>query len=285
MLAPLGALISEPVGGRSALLLGGAPAVAALRFAGSVAVAGEERLLDGVNRRPGLVPACGGRGGDRPTERPDAATTCTDPSELVAYTPEWGAAVPRIGRRVSVRGGVVVPRWRRSACRRDGSVLAGTGDAAALPAPARPRPARRLRSTSACAARRRRSTAGGDRGRWPAAARPRPRSRARRRGGLRAVVGPGFYGTFVAARQPRTLAGVRADGRLILVTVDGRRPGWSAGVTLAEAARLMRSLGARDALNLDGGGSSAMTVRGRVVSRPSDAGGERPVSDALVVLP
>ena len=78
---------------------------------------------------------------------------------------------------------------------------------------------------------------------------------------------------------------MRADGRLILVTVDGRRPGWSAGVTLAEAARLMRSLGARDALNLDGGGSSAMTVRGRVVSRPSDAGGERPVSDALVVLP
>ena len=47
----------------------------------------------------------------------------------------------------------------------------------------------------------------------------------------------------------------------------------------------MRSLGARDALNLDGGGSTAMTVRGRVVNRPSDAGGERPVSDALVVLP
>ena len=76
-----------------------------------------------------------------------------------------------------------------------------------------------------------------------------------------------------------------ADGSLLLVTVDGRRAGWSAGVTLPEAARLMRSLGARDALNLDGGGSTAMTVRGRVVNRPSDAGGERPVSDALVVLP
>jgi exopolysaccharide biosynthesis protein len=47
----------------------------------------------------------------------------------------------------------------------------------------------------------------------------------------------------------------------------------------------MQALGARDALNLDGGGSSAMTVRGRVVSRPSDPSGERPVSDALVVLP
>ncbi len=41
-------------------------------------------------------------------------------------------------------------------------------------------------------------------------------------------------------------------------------------MTLPEAARLMRSLGARDALNLDGGGSSTMTVRGEVVNRPSD---------------
>ena len=86
---------------------------------------------------------------------------------------------------------------------------------------------------------------------------------------------PAFFGTFVAARQPRTLAGVRADGTLLLVTVDGRRPGWSVGMTLPEAARLMRSLGARDALNLDGGGSTTMIVRGEVVNRPSDRGGER----------
>jgi exopolysaccharide biosynthesis protein len=96
---------------------------------------------------------------------------------------------------------------------------------------------------------------------------------------------PGFFGSFVAARQPRTLAGVRDDGTLLLVTVDGRRPGWSAGMTLPEAARLMRSLGARDALNLDGGGSSAMTVRGEVVNRPSDRGGERAVSDGVYALP
>jgi hypothetical protein len=96
---------------------------------------------------------------------------------------------------------------------------------------------------------------------------------------------PAFFGSFVAARQPRTLAGVRADGKVLLVTVDGRRPGWSTGMTLPEAARLMRSLGARDALNLDGGGSSTMTVRGEVVNRPSDHAGERPVSDALYALP
>jgi hypothetical protein len=94
-----------------------------------------------------------------------------------------------------------------------------------------------------------------------------------------------FFGAFVASRQPRTLAGVRPDGRLLLVTVDGRRPGWSVGMTLPEAARLMRSLGARDAVNLDGGGSSAMTVRGQLVSMPSDRVGERPVSDGLFVMP
>ena len=78
---------------------------------------------------------------------------------------------------------------------------------------------------------------------------------------------------------------MRADGTLLLVTVDGRRPGWSAGMTLPEAARLMRSLGARDALNLDGGGSSTMTVRGEVVNRPIRPRGERAVSDGVYALP
>jgi exopolysaccharide biosynthesis protein len=95
---------------------------------------------------------------------------------------------------------------------------------------------------------------------------------------------PGLYGRFVAARNPRTLAGVKADGTLLLVTVDGRRPG-RAGMSLPEAARLMRSLGALDALNLDGGGSTAMIVRGRVVNRPSDRVGERAVGDGVFVEP
>jgi exopolysaccharide biosynthesis protein len=56
-------------------------------------------------------------------------------------------------------------------------------------------------------------------------------------------------------------------------------------MTLREAARLMRSLGARNALNLDGGGSSTMTVRGQVVNRPSDPAGERRVSDGLFAMP
>jgi hypothetical protein len=85
-------------------------------------------------------------------------------------------------------------------------------------------------------------------------------------------------------RHPRTGVGVTPRGRVLLVTVDGRRPGYSVGMTPRGFARLFVSLGAERALNLDGGGSTTMFVRGKVVNRPSD-GAQRPVSSALLVLP
>jgi hypothetical protein len=85
-------------------------------------------------------------------------------------------------------------------------------------------------------------------------------------------------------RNPRTAVGFTADGKALIVVVDGRQAGFSAGVTLRELAELMRSLGAVEALNLDGGGSTVMTVNGVAVSRPS-AGIERPVANAVLVLP
>jgi hypothetical protein len=78
--------------------------------------------------------------------------------------------------------------------------------------------------------------------------------------------------------------GVTDAGQLLLVVVDGRQSGYSAGMTLRELADLMVSLGAREAVNLDGGGSSEMFLNGLVANRPSD-GAERLVSSALVVLP
>ncbi len=86
-------------------------------------------------------------------------------------------------------------------------------------------------------------------------------------------------------RQPRTMAGVDRKGRLILATVDGRQTGGSEGFTLYEAAEFMRSLGAVQALNLDGGGSTTMAVRGTLGNNPSDATGERAVGDTVQVLP
>jgi hypothetical protein len=84
-------------------------------------------------------------------------------------------------------------------------------------------------------------------------------------------------------RQPRTTIGWNSE-RVWLVTVDGRQPGWSNGLTLIETAQLLRWLGATDALNLDGGGSTAMIDHGRLANRPSD-GGERLVATGLVILP
>ena len=287
-LAAGGRLLSEPVGGRSALLLGAAPRrVGPMHFEGLVRVGGAELLLDGVNRTPGEIPACGGRGGDLPTERPSAVTTCTDSSELVLFTPDWGARTPRRPGSLDavVRDGLVTElrAGGGSAVRPDAAVLTATGAArgplrdAGVGAALELDQGIRMRSSAVPPAD---IVSGGPR--LLAGGRVRVRSSAE---GFNPLSAPWFHGSFVASRQPRTMAGVRRDGSLLLVTVDGRRPGWSAGVTLREGARVMRSLGARDALNLDGGGSTAMAVRGRVANLPSDPGGERRVSDVLLVLP
>jgi exopolysaccharide biosynthesis protein len=90
---------------------------------------------------------------------------------------------------------------------------------------------------------------------------------------------------FTTQRHPRTMAGVDRDGFLWLFAADGRQPDRSIGMTFDDLVRLALAHGLRDALNLDGGGSTTMVVQGRVVNRPSDLTGPRAVSDALVVLP
>ena len=84
------------------------------------------------------------------------------------------------------------------------------------------------------------------------------------------------------AGAPRTGAGVKADGSLLLMVVDGRSQ-YSAGMTLKEFAWYLRRFGAVQAVNFDGGGSSEMVVDGQIKNRPSD-GSERPVSIALGVF-
>ncbi|MFI0423751.1 phosphodiester glycosidase family protein [Spongiactinospora sp. 9N601] len=86
----------------------------------------------------------------------------------------------------------------------------------------------------------------------------------------------------ILRRHPRTLAGITRTGGLILATIDGRKPGEAVGASMVEAAKLMRWLGAKQAINLDGGGSTAMVVKHKVVNRPSD-GRERTVGDALFI--
>jgi len=288
-----GGLVSEPISGRSALLVPRSPvarvAIGPLSFAGSVTVDGRSRYLDGVDRQRGQIPNCGGRGGDVPTQLPRFAVTCTDSSELVVLSPRFGARTLTgpTGVEVVIRAGAVtsVRSGGNTAIPRGGYVLSGSGDAATfLRSAAQPGARVSVSTTLARGAARLTPSA------YDAVVSGGPRLLT---GGRTTVAGvaEGFdfagggvlYRSF-AARNPRTLAGVTADGRLLLVTVDGRRAGFSVGTTLSESAGVMRALGAVDAMNLDGGGSTTMVVGGRVVNRPSD-GRERAVSDGLFVLP
>ncbi len=88
----------------------------------------------------------------------------------------------------------------------------------------------------------------------------------------------------LSSRDPRTGVGQTADGRILLVAVDGRRPGYSMGLTNFELALLLTRLGAVTASALDAGGSTTMAFDGRLLNRPSDPGGERAVAESLNIL-
>lgn len=91
--------------------------------------------------------------------------------------------------------------------------------------------------------------------------------------------------SFASDRHPRTAVGFNPDStKLYFFTVDGRQPGYSAGMSLFELADYMLEWGVYQGINLDGGGSTTMVVRGSVVNSPSDAGGERTVANALMVV-
>ena len=83
-------------------------------------------------------------------------------------------------------------------------------------------------------------------------------------------------------RHPRTAVGVRPDGTVLLLVADGRNSE-AAGLSMLELQQVMVALGCRDAINLDGGGSTELVVKGNVVNSPSD-GRERPIADALLIV-
>jgi Tol biopolymer transport system component/exopolysaccharide biosynthesis protein len=86
----------------------------------------------------------------------------------------------------------------------------------------------------------------------------------------------------ICNKHPRTGIGVTAQGKILMVVIDGRREN-SKGVTMKKFASIMRGLKAVEAINLDGGGSSTMVVKGKVGNVPSD-GKQRKVSSAVLVL-
>ncbi|MFD9408821.1 phosphodiester glycosidase family protein [Streptomyces sp. NPDC059989] len=288
-----GRMLSEATNGRTALLIGDKDGRLDARIdevtteIQMISDDGARRELDGINRVPGRILGCGGVGGDRvavtevPMEEPYGGL-CTDDAELVAFTEEWGdntppgtpdsmeAVLDRDGRVVEVRkpaGGPVPEK---------GSTLQATGSGAEW-----------LRSHARTGSRITRSTRMNDMAGLPVAGRVDTAFGGRYR---LLKDGASALGDAAAStrKAPRTVIGVTADGALLLVTIDGRAPGVDAGATLAEAAELLASLGAKDGIGLDGGGSTTMVVGGGLRNHPREADGkstERPVANALALFP
>jgi hypothetical protein len=287
-----GQLLSEATNGRPVFAFSGdarRASVERYHWTGEVRRGHTELALDGVDRVPGLIRNCGGTPDDQPTSNPLHDTTCTDADELVAFTTHYGAATPagpgveavldRHGRVTEVREprGGALPSGARS-------VQATGAQADALRTIARP--GTRLDVTGHLS---------DDRGR-PArtpeivvnggpelvrAGRPHATPAA---DGMVRPGDPSFYYGWAAKRNPRTIAGVDSRGRILLATIDGRAVD-NLGLSIAESAAVADALDMTNAVNLDGGGSTTMVVNGTVINHPSDATGERPVGDAILVLP
>jgi hypothetical protein len=98
------------------------------------------------------------------------------------------------------------------------------------------------------------------------------------------TAGEDFLASQLAPRNPRTGIGQRRDGKIVMVVVDGRRPGYSVGLTNFELAQAMVRLGVVTGSALDSGGSSTLAFDGKLLNRPSDRGGERAVKETLALM-
>ncbi len=91
-----------------------------------------------------------------------------------------------------------------------------------------------------------------------------------------------FTNYFISKKAPRTAIGYTKGGTIILVTIDGRQKNITEGATLEELAQVMRELGAYNAMNLDGGTSTQMVIKDKIVSSPAINGGAR-VTNAFII--
>ncbi len=89
-----------------------------------------------------------------------------------------------------------------------------------------------------------------------------------------------FQSDILNGRAPRTALGLTADNHLLMLTIDGRQSALSIGMSLEETAQILKELGAVEAMNLDGGASARMVVRGFTMNSPS---ADRLISNGVIV--
>jgi hypothetical protein len=248
------------------------------------------RLL-GINRLPGTAEDCG-VAGFAPTDEPRQNTVCTGPNDIVLFTPQFGAPLPpppssgpALQAIVNAQGQVV------STGTPGGTLPAGDSAVQAIGTYATWLASHAQVGTQLSVSERLSDAQGQplqlNPGMTATSAGPlllengKPAIDAFTEG----VFDPRDLNdySFSAERQARTMIGVDSQGRIILATVD-RIAGISEGMSLTEEAVFMRSLGAVEAMNLDGGGSTQFASYGQILDDPS-SNPLRPVGDTIEVVP
>ncbi|GAA3620432.1 phosphodiester glycosidase family protein [Kineosporia mesophila] len=302
-----GKVKSAAINGRAALLLGDGgrdTEVSYLQTHFSVKAGKKRQLVDGLNRTPGVIRNCGGVGGDVPTQRPVQDFTCTDDSEIIGFTDDYGTTLPTgagVEVVVGARGKVTAVQERTGGTVPKGStVLQGIGTGATWLSKHAPVGTKITLDTKVTDERGRRVSFGKNdsvvNGGPVLVHKGKVSVDVRAEGMIHedpelnlpdSALGAAWGYSWVVRDNPRTGAGVDSQGRLLLVQADGRQSKLSQGLSIPDFAAVMKSLGAVEAFNLDGGGSSATVVNGTLVSSPSDTSNgaqvERSDGDALVV--
>lgn len=251
--------------------------------------------LRGIDRQPGRIRNCGS-GASSAAIRPRHDVTCIIENDLVAVTPMAKLDLNRPGLisvLVSSNGDLTTGRRPVG----DELLLVGTGRVGALLTHKLRQRATvfiDLTYSGMTKTKRRRSFAinGGplliDGG--------RPVRRDDREGWSMSGVDidrANFIHEWTTLRNPRTAVGIAPNGHIWILVVDGREfseassqgLGRSSGLSIEELRKVMSFLGVAKAINLDGGGSSALVVGGSLVTNPSDLAGERAVGDSVVLTP
>ncbi|HEX3290147.1 MAG TPA: phosphodiester glycosidase family protein [Gaiella sp.] len=257
-------LISQPNGGRSSagIRSDGTLDVRRVAFAGTWRASVTARTLGALNTAPAANGAALYTDSYGPSTPPLAGSAAVVLFPFPAATPEIGLSAPIVEARAD-GGAVAIPAG--------GAVLVARGTAAAaLRAEAPPG------GTMAVTL--------GLRPSWPnivGAIGGGPQ--IVRSGAPIFRAGEVFTTKQLGPRAPRTAVGQLRDGRIVLVAVDGRQPGYSIGLTNFELAQALVRLGAVTGMALDSGGSTTMAFDGTLLNRPSD-GTERRISTALMFL-
>jgi hypothetical protein len=281
-------------GDRAAAVFGGQNRLRILNVSSAAALRasdGSSARVLGVNRLPGVAEDCG-VAGLAPTDKPRQNTVCSGSNDTVVFTPQFGAPLPPAPSSGPAIQVVVDPQGRVVSAGAPGGPLPAGDWAVQAIGTNEAWLASHAQVGTRLSVNERLRTRQGQQLRLNLATTVTSAGPLLLQNGRPAIdaVAEGVFDprdlndyTFSAYRHARTMIGVDRQGRILLATVDGIA-GVSEGMTLTEEAALMRSLGAVDAMNLDGGGSTQFASFGHVLDDPSSSP-LRPVGDTVEAVP